>query len=261
MDKHGLKVPLPMAEELDLVTLTTPRAQEENTIRVVCISDTHSITESLQPIPSGDILVHAGDLTNVGEVKDIVEFNNFMGQLPHPHKIVIAGNHDMLFDGGEFEMKKAYWEVLRPEENTPQYVRSLLTNCTYLEDSGCEVLGYNIYGTPWQPTFCNWAFNLDTQVEREDKWKLIPDNTHILIVHGPPYGIGDITYDHQRTGCVGLLETIQMRVRPLLAVFGHIHEARGAWTDGSTTYLNASSVNIDYKPVFKPIIIDLPKKL
>ena len=63
--------------------------------RVVAISDTHALHGSMYyPIPDGDILVHAGDFTNVGEIYDVRRFANFLHNLPHKRKIIIAGNHD-----------------------------------------------------------------------------------------------------------------------------------------------------------------------
>ena len=247
-------------KELDLEALTSPGAQKVNNIRIVCISDTHSTVMDPLSIPDGDILIHAGDFTNFGEVRYINLFNEFLGCLPHRNKIVIAGNHDILFDPGDFKLKNVYWDLLRPDLHSSEYVKGLLTNCMYLEDSGCKVQGYNIYGTPWQPEYFNNAFNLGSLEERESKWGLIPVHTDILIVHGPPYGIGDTTKSGLHTGCQGLLRTIQERVQPLLVVFGHIHEGYGAWNDGITTYLNASSIDFDKNPVNKPLVIDLPMK-
>ena len=144
--------------KLELEGLIKPGPQKENTIRMVCISDTHGHTTDLQPIPSGDILLHAGDFTNIGEMKDIIKFNEFLGQLPHKHKIIIPGNHDLLFDPHDFKTKRMFKTKLKPAQNTPQMARSLLTNCIYLQDSACQVFGYKFYGTPWQPVFCDWAF-------------------------------------------------------------------------------------------------------
>ena len=90
---------------------------------------------------------------------------------------------------------------------------------------------------------------------------MIPDKTDILLTHGPPLYAGDRTISDFHCGCVDLLKTIRDRVRPLLHVFGHIHEAQGLWSDGKTLYANACTVNLAYKNSHKPIVIDLPKRL
>lgn len=71
--------------------------QTKKTIRFVCVSDTHGLTEKLE-VPHGDVLIHAGDFSNVGEPEIIEDFNTWLGSLPHPIKVVIAGNHDISFD-------------------------------------------------------------------------------------------------------------------------------------------------------------------
>ncbi|XP_060573835.1 metallophosphoesterase MPPED2-like [Ruditapes philippinarum] len=139
-----------------------------------------------------------------------------------------------------------------------QNVKELMTNCVYLEDAGIDVCGVHIYGSPWQPRFCDWGFNLDRGMECLKKWNLIPENTDILVTHGPPIGHGDMCFDGNRAGCVELLSTIQKRVKPKYHIFGHIHEGYGVTTDGHTTYINASTCTLRYKPDHEPIVFDIP---
>jgi hypothetical protein len=156
-------------------------------------------------------------------------------------------------------MKTRYSKLISVSKNPPEYAKSLLTNCTYLEDSSTTCLGYKIYGSPWQPTFCNWGFNLPRGQKLLDKWQLIPADTDILITHGPPLGFGDILQDcRKRTGCYELLKEVRERVKPLYHVFGHIHEGYGVWREGGTTYVNASTCNLDYNPENRAIVFDLP---
>lgn len=44
------------------------------------------------------MLIHAGDMTNEGTVKEIQAQIDWMATLPHKEKIIIAGNHDSFFD-------------------------------------------------------------------------------------------------------------------------------------------------------------------
>jgi len=143
-------------------------------------------------------------------------------------------------------------------------VRSLLrsTNVfTYLEDEACEVHGYKFFGAPWQPEFCNWAFNLPRGHECAAAWDRIPTETEVLITHGPCLGHGDLLCPSGlRSGCVDLLQTVTQRVKPLFHIAGHIHEGYGATTNGTTTFIQASTCTYDYKPTNPPILFDLPYK-
>lgn len=205
--------------------------------RIVCISDTHTLHDQVS-IPDGDILIHAGDLTNRGSFQDVVDFNNWLGQLPHRHKIIIAGNHDFCF------------------ERNPQESQALVTNATYLQDSNITIGGLKIYGSPWQPWFYDWAFNLRRGEPLRLVWSLIPEDTDILITHGPPLGQGDMTERGVAVGCEELEKRIQT-VQPRLHVFGHIHEGYGTTQKGKTTFVNASTCNARYEPVNPPVVIDL----
>ena len=118
--------------------------------RFVCLSDTHNMTDSLN-VPDGDVLLHAGDFSNVGEIQDIEKFCAFLDRLPHRHKVVIAGNHDLSFDEGHIDqLRQRFRGHSRLDDIDPKAVKDMLReHCTYLEDEETEVLGYWIYGSPW----------------------------------------------------------------------------------------------------------------
>ena len=118
----------------------------------------------------------------------------------------------------------------------------------YLCDEGITCEGLYIYGSPWQPYFYNWAFNLSRGAACLNKWREIPEHTDVLLTHGPPLGHGDLCSSGVRAGCVDLLLEIQNRIHPKLHVFGHIHEGAGISTDGKTVFLNAASCDLSYKP-------------
>jgi Icc-related predicted phosphoesterase len=206
-------------------------------MKIVCISDTHGLHEGVA-VPEGDLLIHAGDLTDHGQVEQVVSFNQWLGELPHRHKVVIAGNHDFLF------------------EREAERAESLITNAIYLRDSGMEIAGVSIYGSPWQPWFYDWAFNLQRGDEIRAKWDAIPPETQILITHGPPVGHGGVTASGEDVGCVDLLNAIR-RVQPQLHVFGLIHEGYGVTREGPTSCVNASICDLSYDPVNAPIVVEL----
>lgn len=81
------------------ITTKPPNPVVPNKVRVVCMSDTHSLTGNIKfEIPDGDIFIHAGDFTRCGRLDEVNDFNKWIGELPHKHKIVIAGNHELSFD-------------------------------------------------------------------------------------------------------------------------------------------------------------------
>jgi Icc-related predicted phosphoesterase len=189
-------------------------------VRIVALSDTHGFHRQVL-VPAGDILIHAGDLTGRGSLEEVRDFNAYLGELPHQQKVIIAGNHDWCF------------------EHNPVVARSLLTNGIYLQDQAVVIAGLTIYGSPWQPWFYDWAFNLPRGAALRAKWARIPGTTDILVTHGPPYGYGDTTDQGISAGCADLLSRIE-HVRPKLHICGHIHEGAGVRTNGHTTLINAS---------------------
>lgn len=255
---------------------------DSDKVRFVCMSDTHSLTHNIKfDIPDGDVFIHAGDFTKCGQQEEVQEFNRWLGELPHKYKVVIAGNHELSFDPTFIHIFKKHSEhtsrhtgtILDDEiptlgmekdalneavgvENVKQY----LTNCIYLEDSTVNIYGINIYGTPWQPEFCKWAFNVPRGEKCLSKWNLIPENVDILLTHTPPVGHGDLVCSGIRAGCVELLNTVQQRIKPKYHVFGHIHEGYGITSDGKIIYINASTCDINYIPNNQPVVFDVPLK-
>ena len=229
--------------------------------RFVCISDTHNRTDTLK-IPDGDVLLHAGDFSDTGQPRDIEKFGHFLTNLPHQHKVVIAGNHDLTFDTQNYD--ELYKDFRHPKKfDSIQLKASIrsLPNVTYLEDSGTTINGIKIWGSPWQPEFCDWAFNLPRGEKCLEKWDLIPEGTDIVMTHGPPVGHGDLCFHGVRAGCVDLLGTLQNRVKPKYHIFGHIHEGYGTTTDGTTVFVNCSVCTYNYKPLNSPVVFDLPNSL
>ena len=248
---------LKVKSDILLLPPPAPIKREKHT-RFVCISDTHNKTDTLA-VPNGDILIHAGDFTQKGLPREVTKFRDFLARLPHKYKIVIAGNHDVTFDS--FKYSETLWTRFKhPERYKPADVKRSLNNCIYLEDSGVEVLGFKIFGSPWQPEFHGWGFNLSRGAPLLEKWDQIPEGTDILVTHGPPVGQGDLTLGGIRSGCVELLNSVRDRVRPKYHIFGHIHEGYGVSTDGNTIYVNASTCNIQYRAVNPPIVFDLPNQ-
>ena len=213
--------------------------------RIVCISDTHNCNEEIV-VPDGDILIHSGDATINGSDVEVIEFLHWFSRLPHRRKIFVAGNHDWLF-----------------ERDNDLARRLLDPTIIYLQDSAIEIDCLKIYGSPWQPRFFDWAFNLNRGYELAEKWAMIPEDTDILITHGPPHGILDLVprkgWD-ENTGC----EELQKRVEKIAAlgrlklhVFGHIHCGYGIHEEFGVKFANASICDEQYNPTQPPIVVDL----
>lgn len=186
-------------------------------VSVVCISDTHNTQPA---VPDGDLLLHAGDLTDGGTFEELRAQLAWLGGLPHRHKVVVAGNHDRLLD--------------------PAYVRQFPDricegegaargdldwgDVVYLNNSSAQLEFGNgrrlaVYGSPWTPLCGTFAFQYS---EVRAVWPdTVPPGTDILLTHGPPRGHLD-----QGKGCPQLLKEI-WRARPKLVVFGHIHAGHG----------------------------------
>lgn len=206
-------------------------------MKIALFSDTHGSHEQIT-IPEADIVIFAGDMTHCRTAPEVAGFNRFLGRLPHRHKVVIGGNHDhMLADN-------------------PEKAGSLLSEAIYLQDSSVVISGITIYGTPWQPLFgvnaCD-AFALPRGKALQEKWKMIPPGTDILLTHSPPLGI----LDHDgfiSNGCFDLLETVAA-LKPKYHVFGHIHDSHGMVQLGPTRYINCN-VQGENDSLRSPLLLD-----
>jgi Icc-related predicted phosphoesterase len=242
-------------------------ADRGGALRFVCISDTHGKHRELDGlVPDGDVLVHAGDFTNTGETDQVQDLHDWLCELPHRWKVVIAGNHDLTMDAEHYELRGRD-RFHGGQGYDPASTRRILQeseSVIYLEDSVCAIPINNdghsiqVYGSPHQPEFCDWAFNLPRGEPTLQKAKQIPTETNVLITHGPPLGRGDMCMpSHNRAGCIDLLSEVQQRVQPAVHVFGHIHEGYGVTTDGTTAFVNASTCTLRYKPCNPAIVFDL----
>jgi len=196
-------------------------------MRLVFMADTHLFHEDLR-VPEGDVVIHAGDFCRAGSFAELEVFAALWTALPHAHKVVVPGNHD--------------WAFARD----PARARALLPGSHVLIDEGCVIDGATFYGSPWQPEFGGWAFNLPRGEPLREKWALIPAGLDVLVTHSPPHGFGD-RLSHKpralpdgRSGCVDLRARVAV-VRPRLHVFGHIHEDGGAWEHEGTWISNVTT--------------------
>lgn len=212
-----------------------------------CISDLHGTYPALA---GGDLLIIAGDITGRDTSMEYIQFEAWLSRQEYRKIVVIGGNHDGLIQRGR-------WRIA-PLDAPAQY----------LEDNWCEFEGLKIYGSPWTPEFCNWHFMKKRGPEIRAIWDMIPEDTDILVTHGPAWGILDspVQYPERkidRCGCGDLREVVEL-IKPRLHVFGHIHGGYGQTVlkhhdsiRASTLCVNAAHMNEDYDPVNKPIRVVL----
>jgi Icc-related predicted phosphoesterase len=221
-------------------------------MRIVCISDTHGLHNIMRnPLPKGDVLIHAGDVCNIGSESDVRNFIYWFQNLEgYDSKIFCSGNHDWAF-----ERKEPWLYNYINDENLSQ------SDCVYLEDNSFTIEDPNFskpikfHGTPWQKPFMNWAFNRPEK-DLYKYWEKIPLDTDILITHTPPQGIRDYNYLNESHGSPSLRTYVE-KIKPVLHIFGHLHEAYGELASIDTLFINASICTLRYVPSNKPIVVEL----
>lgn len=199
-------------------------------MRIVAVADTHTFEDDLGALPDGDVFVHAGDMLRRGSLKELEPVAKWIRALPHRHKIVVAGNHDFCFE----RVRPHALDLLGPDVH-------------YLEDSEVTLEGIRFWGSPWQPEFHDWAFNLPRGEKLAAKWAQIPQGIDVLVTHGPPLHHGDRTDVNGRQGCEALLEALP-RIRPRLHLFGHIHEDGGMFTFEDSILANVTTWECERAP-------------
>ena len=217
-------------------------------MKIAFISDTHNYHEGLT-IPECDILVHTGDFTSRGYRGEFQDFATWLAGQPAKHKVFISGNHDFIC------------------QKDPAFVTEYLKDLDvhYLLDSFVVLEGLKIYGSPWQPWFHDWAFNFredDDGTQATACWSQIPDDTDILMTHGPPYQIRDVVArlvtpeEDPSVGCPYLMSRVK-EVKPKIHAFGHIHEQYGIVPKDGTLFINGSTCDLQHNPSNLPIVVEL----
>jgi Icc-related predicted phosphoesterase len=206
-------------------------------MRIVALSDTHGLHAKIKKIPEGDVAIHCGDFTRYGDIDDVYNFVEWFKKLPHRHKIVVAGNHDSVC------------------QQFPVGIKDMFKGVHYLQEKGVEIDGIKFWGSPYTPKYGNWYFMYRRELG-ELVWKDIPEDTDVLITHGPPYSILDGTRRGVMAGCSALLSRVY-EVKPKVHLFGHIHESYGTYEENGTTFVNAAILNHKYKVFNSPQVVDL----
>jgi Icc-related predicted phosphoesterase len=209
-------------------------------MKIVCISDTHNKLSQVD-IPSGDILIHCGDATMMGNEKEIRRFSKDLSALSHKYKIFVPGNHDFMF------------------EYDPGRARSLIyadnPDLIILEDKGITLEGISFWGCPVNTNISGWAFYKNSK-QNQDIVDMMP-SCDVLITHEPPKNILDKCKNGDCIGNLLLREKVLDTLKPKFHVFGHIHESYGSTKIDNTAFINCSVMNEKYQVVNKPICFNM----
>jgi len=231
----------PCSVDQDMTTApkTSPKADRTSYLTIVAISDTHELHRELD-VPYGDLLIHAGDHTMMSRSSAaVLDFNDWLRDLPHRWKICIPGNHE-------------YYLEADPTR------ASVISDGTLLINEGIELAGLKIWGSPVSP-LDGGAFAVSSSIERAKLWASIPDDVDILVTHVPPYGILDKSPGSiAHAGCPQLLQAV-LQIRPKLHIFGHVHGAHGVVTHGDTLFVNAALLGVHGELNQKPVVFRLPR--
>ena len=216
-------------------------------MKISCISYTHQQHEFLD-LPSKDeidMIIHAGDFSD--SKKSLHKFLTWYSNLPYKYKILVAGNHDEVIAKMGYELVYELCESI---------------GIIYLQDSSVEIEGVKFHGSPWSPTFYNWAFMAEED-ELNEYWQLIPLNTEVLITHGPAYGKGDLVNNNwhkdPHVGSKTLLKRLDDLENLKLHFYGHIHEAFGVHEEEGQKFVsyNASSLHYYQLELNKPLVFGI----
>lgn len=253
--------------------------------KIVLISDTHNRHENIYVLKPGDtrdsdevlynisggvflpaeadMVIHSGDMSNMGGEIEVERFLIWFSALPYKYKILIAGNHDFLFErqrGIAQDLLKKFPNIIYLENDFVEIdMNEGWRSIANSGEQGSTIVPENklkIWGSPITPWFHSWAFNRVRGEEINKYWAHIPDDIDILVTHGPPAGILDTILIGEGRGCEMLIERIK-QIKPKLHVFGHIHEAAGHEEIDGTHYVNASVVNIRLQLSHKPVIFEV----
>ena len=201
-------------------------------------------------IPDGDLLLHAGDLTFKGEPWEITQELDILAAKTKDFKkvIFVQGNH-------EYRLR-----------NQPEIVKILCEErgIQLLHHEPTEFEGLKIFGSPYTPTFGRWAFMANRGPDIKRLWDQVPDDTNILITHGPAHMINDKILEEYRSpgeslnvGCEELAYRVSQLKALKLHVCGHIHNGYGQVDVLGVKHVNASICTERYEPLNKAIVVDI----
>jgi Icc-related predicted phosphoesterase len=220
-------------------------------MKICCISDTHGAHRKLT-IPECDILVHAGDFSNIGIWKHVDDFFSWLDEQPAKHIVLIAGNHDISFD---LHYRGRYFADNRPSAALKKQALVKCKRLFYLENTSATIGGLKWFGSPFSLPFFDWAFMLEEQQLSAGYWRM-PKKVDVIISHTPPFGCLDKNKQGIHCGSKSLRKRVEV-LQPKLVICGHIHEDRNIASINETTVINASIWDHIHSRLHEPVIVDV----
>lgn len=199
-------------------------------VRIIIVSDTHE-RHRLVALPNeGDVLLHCGDILMSSSLaawsrgkRVLNDFNDWLGSLPFPEKVVIGGNHDAALQelGGD--------------------ARRRVSSAYLLQDSSIVLpaSGLKVYGHGYSRGHShNTAWQEPPSVSEEEC-----RNADVVMTHY-------VTTEIQ--------EAVLAHAAPRLWASGHSHGDHGASRREGVLYVNASIMDGSYQPTQAPVVVDVP---
>lgn len=209
-------------------------------MKIWFISDTHNRHRELT-VPDADLVIHCGDESTHGNAwmnePEARQFLDWYSELDIETKVFVPGNHSTAVEQ----------RLIRLEE---------YPEIRFLINEPMQWNGLKLFGSPYTPLYQDWAY-MKKRSRLDEVWQSVPEDVDILITHGPPKGILDLTHDVDskaliQVGCAALRRHVEERIRPQIHAFGHIHDEKGIrnygmFTRGATQFINCSCCNLATK--------------
>ncbi|BCR97894.1 metallophosphatase domain-containing protein [Aspergillus luchuensis] len=237
--------------------------------RFVCVSDTHAYTPSEAgfKLPAGDVLIHAGDLTNHGSAAELRKTMSWIATADFEVKIIICGNHDITLDPGFYaehgssfhgqhlEDTQKCLEIITQASPSIVYLRHQSALIRLTRPNGPNTI-FKVFGSPYSQSPGIWAYGYESS-DANALWNSIPLDTDITVTHTPPYSHCDSRVEGISVGCTALRGALS-KVRPSLAVCGHVHESRGSERVRWYSSQGSSSPTVDVQEHKDPVMLPAP---
>ncbi len=219
-------------------------------MKIWFISDTHNEHLGLQ-VPQADMDIHCGDESTQKKTElnepESRRFFDWYANLDIATKVFVPGNHSTAIAQGKVT------PVDYPDVH-------------FLLHESITLSGLRLFGSPYTPVFHDWAY-MQKRSRMDQAWQKVPADTDILITHGPPKGVLDLTHDMNSTGlaqvgCAALRRHVENRITPAIHAFGHLHDEKGInnygmYSRGATQYINCACCDLTGKLMHNGFVIDL----
>ncbi|KAK6510495.1 hypothetical protein TWF506_009601 [Arthrobotrys conoides] len=240
-------------------TVVTEKRPTTLTVKTsfLLVSDTHDVQPQgpehkdalfRYPFPKTDVFIHAGDMTQDSNMSTLKAAISWIELIPAELKILIAGNHDTALDTAQDHVDGS-----SDSDNKENQLNLKIVECRkYLTSKAMKAKGIDylenevktfqlkngatltVFGSPYTPRgkrpHHDGAFRYNSDIDYWKKFEpldsLKAGKIDVTVTHGPAHEILDNTQHGKSAGCKHLRRFME-KVKPLMSVCGHIHEAAG----------------------------------